>query len=306
MSATADRRLRGYAEIGIASLILGTSATLVQVTTMPAGLLVVLRMGLAGLALGVLFLLTGGLAEVRRSGRGGRLFLAGLAVGLELFFYFVAIRLTNVTVGVSLEYLAPVYLTLVAPWFLHTRRRAVDVVAIAVAVGGMAFLLLPSLTVAWSTDSLLGIVCGLLAGVMFAAALLLIKSVGPDVRGSTVALFFCLGSVALITPLAAWQMIGSSYQFTLADGGIIVINGLVYTALCFSLFTDGVRFVRVEHAGILGYLEPVTAPLWAFLLIGERPPWTTLAGGALIVLAGVLIVALGGNAAEKPLIEPLV
>lgn len=234
MSSTADRRLRGYAEIGVASLILGTSATLVQVTTMPASLLVVLRMGLAGFALGVLFLLTGGL--------------------------------TNVTVGVSLEYLAPVYLTLVAPWLLHTRRRAVDVVVIAMAVGGMAFILLPSFTVAWSRDSLLGIVCGLLAGVMFATALLLIKSVGPDVRGSTVALFFCLGSVALITPLAAWQMLGSSYQFTLADGGIIVINGLVYTALCFSLFT----------------------------------------GGALIVLAGVLIVALGGNAAEQPLIEPLV
>jgi hypothetical protein len=73
LTSTADRRLRGYAEIGVASLILGTSATLVQVTTMPTSLLAVLRMGLAGLALGVVFLLTGGLAEVRRSGRGGRL-----------------------------------------------------------------------------------------------------------------------------------------------------------------------------------------------------------------------------------------
>ena len=48
-----------------------------------------------------------------------------------------------------------------------------------------------------------------------------------------------------------------------------MVSGLVYTALCFSLFTDGIRFVRVEHAGIIGYLEPVTSPLWAFLLIGE-------------------------------------
>ena len=53
---------------------------------------------------------------------GRRLFLAGLAVGLELLFYFVAIRLTNVTVGVSLEYLAPVYLTLEERMVLHTRR----------------------------------------------------------------------------------------------------------------------------------------------------------------------------------------
>jgi drug/metabolite transporter (DMT)-like permease len=60
----------------------------------------------------------------------------------------------------------------------------------------------------------------------------------------------------------------------------------------------------VEHAGILGYIEPVTSPLWAFLLIGETVPWTTLAGGALIVVAGVLVIVLGKGDSE-PLLEPL-
>ena len=60
----------------------------------------------------------------------------------------------------------------------------------------------------------------------------------------------------------------------------------------------------VEHAGILGYLEPVTAPLWAFLLIGEAPPWTTYAGGGLIVAAGILVIVFGQGEAE-PLLEPL-
>ena len=76
--------------------------------------------------------------------------------------------------------------------------------------------------------------------------------------------------------------------------------GLVYTALCFSLFTDGLRFVRVEHAGILGYLEPVTAPLWALLLVGEQPPLSTWLGGALIIAAGVFAIALGRAEAEVP------
>ena len=84
----------------------------------------------------------------------------------------------------------------------------------------------------------------------------------------------------------------------------MLVSGLVYTALCFSLFTDGLRYVRVEHAGILGYLEPVTSPLWAFLLIGEKPPWTTYAGGALIIGAGVLVIVFGKGESE-PLLEPL-
>jgi drug/metabolite transporter (DMT)-like permease len=139
---------------------------------------------------------------------------------------------------------------------------------------------------------------------MFATAMMLIKSMGTEVRGSTFALFFCLGSVVLLTPLAVWEVLTADYQLTPTDAWIVVISGLIYTALCFSLFTDGIRFVRVEHAGIIGYLEPVTSPLWAFLLIGERPPWTTYAGGALIVAAGILVIVFGKGEAE-PLVEPL-
>ena len=299
-----DRRLRGYAEIGAASLILGTSAVTIQISTMPAGLLIVLRMALAGIALGILFLATGGIEEVRRSGYFRRMVLVGFVVALELAFYFASIRLANVTVGVSLEYMAPVWVALLAPWVLRTRRQGIDLVAVAIAVGGMALLVVPGLALGEDSVSIPGIICGLLAGLMFATAMMLIKSMGTDVRGSTFALFFCLGSVVLLTPLAVWEALTAHYQLTSTDAWIVVISGLIYTALCFSLFTDGIRFVRVEHAGIIGYLEPVTSPLWAFLLIGERPPWTTYAGGALIVAAGILVIIFGQGEAE-PLVEPL-
>jgi drug/metabolite transporter (DMT)-like permease len=277
----ADHRLRGYAEIAASSLILGTSATLIQVSTMPASLLLVLRMGLAGVALAAVFFLTGGVEEVRRSGRFRRIVLLGFVVALEMIFYFASIRASSVTVGVSLEYMAPVWVALLAPALLRTRRRRVDMVVVA------------------------GVVFGLLSGLMFAAAMMLVSSMSDaGVRGSTFVLFYCVGTVVLFTPLAAWQTVASQYALTWTDTWIVVVSGLVYTALCFSLFTDGLRYVRVEHAGILGYLEPVTSPLWAFLLIGEAPPWTTYAGGALIVAAGILVIVFGRGEAE-PLLESL-
>ena len=303
-SPPTDRRLRGYAEIGVAALILGTSATLIQISTMPAGLLVVLRMALAGIVLGVLFLKTGGIAEVRRSGYFRRMVLVGFVVALELIFYFASIRMANVTVAVSLEYMAPVFVAVLAPWVLRTRRQTIDMVSVAVAVGGMALMVLPGLMLGAGRTSIPGIVFGLLAGLMFATAMMLIKSMGQDVRGSTFALFFCFGSVVLLTPLAVWQTLAGHYQLTWTDTWIVLVSGLIYTALCFSLFTDGIRYVRMEHAGILGYIEPVTSPLWALLLIGERPTWTTLAGGALIIVAGALVIVFGKGDSE-PLLEPL-
>jgi len=300
-----DRRLRGYAEIAASSLILGTSATLIQISTMPASLLLVTRMGLAGIVLAVIFFMSGGVEEVRRSGYVRRMVVLGFVVSLEMIFYFVSIRASSVTVGVALEYMAPVFVALLAPWVLHTRRQGIDLVAVAVAVGGMALLVLPAATAGDGAVTVPGVVFGLLAGLMFATAMMLISSMaGAGVRGSTFALFYCAGSVLLLTPLAVWQTLGSGYRLTWTDVLIVLISGLVYTALCFSLFSDGLRYVRVEHAGILGYLEPVTAPLWAFLLIDESPPWTTYAGGALIIAAGILVIVFSKGEAET-LVEPL-
>lgn len=65
--------------------------------------------------------------------------------------------------------------------------------------------------------------------------------------------------------------------------------------------------MRVGHAGVLGYLEPVTSPLWALLLISQKPAWTTLVGGALILSAGLLVIVFGrgkGEASVAAAAEP--
>jgi drug/metabolite transporter (DMT)-like permease len=292
--------LRGYAEIGGASLILGTSGALLQISTMPASLLLLCRMALAGLVLGPYFLLTGGVAEVRRSGRFWRLVLIGVMVAFELLFYFASIRLANVAIGIALEYMAPVYIALAAPWILNTRRERSDMVAVAVAAVGMVLIVAPSLALGDSHNLAPGVACGVAAGLFYATALMLMKSVGDAIRGITFTLFFCVCTTLLIAPLAAWQTVAGHYRPTWTDLAIVAVMGIVYTALCFSLFTDGLRFVRIEHAGILGYLEPVTAPLWALLLVGERPPLTTWLGGALIIAAGIFAIALGRAETEVP------
>ena len=105
-------------------------------------------MALAGLVLGTVLPAHRRLAEVRRSGRFWRLVLIGCAVACELLFYFAAIRLANVAVGIALEYMAPVYVALAAPWVLHTRRERSDMVAVAVAAVGMVLIVVPSLTLA--------------------------------------------------------------------------------------------------------------------------------------------------------------
>jgi drug/metabolite transporter, DME family len=56
---------------------------------------------------------------------------------------------------------------------------------------------------------------------------------------------------------------------------------------------DGMRFIPVQHSAILGYLEPVMAPVYALVFLGQVPSSWTVAGGALIIGAGVLVILYG-------------
>ena len=65
---------------------------------------------------------------------------------------------------------------------------------------------------------------------------------------------------------------------------------------------DGLHYIRVQHAGIIAYVEPVSAPLYALVFLSQVPSGWTIAGGALIVAAGILVVVYGR---EEPELEPL-
>jgi DME family drug/metabolite transporter len=164
--------------------------------------------------------------------------------------------------------------------------------ALVLALAGMVAILLPALT-GMGRVSAIGVACGVATGLLFAAYQLIVKSIAHAVRSSTIVLAELVGVVVVLSPLAAWQGARMEGGLTHRDWIAILFMGLFCTALAYMLYVEGVRRVRVEHASILGYLEPLSAPVYAVLLLGETPAMTTLAGGALIVVAGVLVIRYG-------------
>jgi drug/metabolite transporter (DMT)-like permease len=143
----------------------------------------------------------------------------------------------------------------------------------------------------------LGLLAGVSGGVVFAAFLIVSKLLTRRVRNSTFLVTECTLDTLFILPLALWQWSDVGFALSLHDVAVSAVLGIVCTALAYSLWIEGLRRVRVQHASILGYLEPVSAPFYALLLLGEVPSRWTIAGGALIIAAGVLIVVFGAPAA---------
>ena len=294
-------RARGYGDTLGAGLIDGSIGTLVTYSTMPAGMLVGLRTLFAALPLAVV-------VTVRRDwrtlvvdrGTTIRLAVCGLALALNLLSYFIAIRETGVAVAIFLSYLAPVYVAVVAPFLEGERTERIVWLALGVGLAGMAVILVPGL--AGDGDLQLtpyGLFFAVLAGVMYAVYLIVGQQLRHrDVEATTIvfsmsavsSVVLC-GGIALLVALG--RMESPLPEFTSRNLVIGVVLGVICTALSFSLIMDGMRFIPVQHSAILGYLEPVTAPLYALVFLGQVPSGWTVAGGALIVAAGVLVVLYG-------------
>jgi drug/metabolite transporter (DMT)-like permease len=287
-------RSRGYLETGGAALINGAIGTMVSYATAPAAMLLVMRMAVATLVLGAVWLLHRDFAELRRPGVAVRLLAIGFTVAGNLLLYFLAIRATGVAVAIFLSYLAPVYVALLAPRFERTRTEAIVYVALGVALLGMAAIIVPGLTGEGGLHlSALGLFYAWAAGAMYGIALLLSKSLRRRrVRSTTIVLSESLVTFVAVLPVGLIATIGR-YQITGRDVSMAVLLGVLTTAVSFSLFAQGMRYIRVQHASIMGYLEPVSAPLYALLFLGQRPAGWTILGGALVIAAGVIVVILG-------------
>jgi len=294
-------RYRGYAEVAAATLINGSIGVMVSYATMPTGMLLTLRMAIAGAILAVPFVLLGRWRELAQPGVRLRLPAVGLIVAANLILYFLSIRYSGVAIAVFLSYMAPVYLAIAAPIFLKERTEAAVWGAIALAMVGMAAIVLPGALIGGATFSVVGITTGIAAGICYAAALMTIKSVRRKVAGSTIVLAQCVCTTLAILPLGLIEVMRAELPvFTARNLLMALLLGALTTAFTFTLFTHGIKYVKVQHASIIGYLEPLSAPIYALLLLGQVPSLWTVAGGLLIVIAGVLLVRFGRAPRPEP------
>jgi drug/metabolite transporter (DMT)-like permease len=293
----------GYAIVLAGYLLMSATAPLVAFTHAPTGVVLSLRMAIAATALAALFARRGFFRDWRRPGNAPRLLLMGaLSAGCALLF-FVAIRMTTVAVAMLLMFMMPVWVALIAPRLFRTRREPVVVPALGLALGGLLVILLPDLLSGVSV-SVTGVALGAAAGLSYAAFALVVKGLTRrGVAATTISLTEAALDALFVLPLALWQLADTGQGLTVRDLTAIVLMGLVCTAFAHTLWAEGTRRVRVEHVSILGYVEPVAAAVYAYFLVGQRPGIWTVAGGALIIAAGVLVILFGAAEGETSVAE---
>ena len=201
--------------------------------------------------------------------------ILALIVGTSNIFFVYGMSNTTVTNAVFLMSTGPLWAALASYFFLKKIVGVKTIIAITGSMIGIAVMFSQGL----QSSNYLGNIIILGVPICFAFQLTLInKRSDIDYMPSTflAGIFVVLVGVLTIT----------DHSISTRDLYIILFMGAFQVGLGFVLITIGSRYIPPHRAALYILLEPVLAPIWAWVGVGETPQIIELIGG-LIVFAFV-------------------
>jgi len=221
----------------------------------------------------------------------GRLSLAGFFFACDLAVWHWSITLTSVANATLLANAAPVFVTL-GGWLLFGVRVTVRfLVGMVMALVGMGVLMSQSLTI--DLDHLWGDGLGLLTAVFYAGYILAVGRLRHEFSTVTIMTWSGAVTAAILLPLAwfsgevlwtdsfyGWGVLAALALFSHAGGQSLIAFALAHLPAAFT------------SVGLL--LQPATAAVLAWVLLGEALGAWQGAGGA-VILVGIYLARRGSR-----------
>jgi len=283
---------RGYLYVTAAALLWATSGNAAKALFeqgMTPFELVQVRVTIAAVVLGAAYgLFAPALLKIRVRDLPYFLLLGGVAMAGVQFTYFLAISKIQVAAAVLIQYMAPILIALYGVLFWKERMTPLKTLALALAVGG-CFFVAGGYSLALLSMNRLGIAAALASAVCFAGYSLLGER-GMHRYSPWTVLFYALAFAAL-----TWHLLYAPFHYITAGFAAIEWAGIVYIALLgtvvpFGLFFLGINHIRSTRASVTACLEPISAGVLAYFLLGERLEVPQMLGAALVVGAVALMV----------------
>jgi len=213
------------------------------------------------------------------------LLLAAVFGCMNLSLYTAIDRL-GLGLAVTLEFLGPLAVALAAS---RSRR---DLLIAAAAAAGVYVLVLPG-----PSSDYLGIGVGLLAGVCWAAYIVLNRVAGarlPGLQAPAVATGLCA-----LAYLPVLVVVAAAGRLTWAATGYAVAAGVLASVVPYAADLIALRFVPARFFGVFMSVHPVLAALVGVVLLRQLLGLHEWVGIAVVVLANAAAVATTRSGAQR-------
>jgi drug/metabolite transporter (DMT)-like permease len=199
----------------------------------------------------------------------------------QAFCYLTALNYASAGLVALLLYLYPAFVTILSVIVLREHLTGFKAMALCLALIGTA------LTVGPGGGRWLGIILGISAAVIYSVYIIIGTGVVKEVSAveSSAVIFASAGAMSGLLMLVKGPHMPSS----VAGWWAIVSIVLLATVLPVVTFLAGLKRTGPTNAAMLSTLEPVVTVVLAALLLDETLKPLTMAGGALILLAVLLL-----------------
>jgi len=224
------------------------------------------------------FLCVGVVLRRNPFGGGWPLLLSGAMWGVMFTTFMLALSLTSTANTLVVMSLSPLLTTLLSSLFLKDPIGPSTWAAAGAAALGIGWMFGSDLSAHGARD-FAGMAIALT--VPFAAAINVVTLRAAGARVDLLPAVMLGGAVSCLVALP----LALPFQASARDLGLLAFLGVFQLALPCLLLVLASRALLAPEIALLGLLEVVLGPLWAWLGAGEVPARATLAGGAIVLAA---------------------
>jgi|ETNmetMinimDraft_2_1059921.scaffolds.fasta_scaffold66496_1 drug/metabolite transporter (DMT)-like permease len=207
---------------------------------------------------------------------------------IHVFFYLQAFINTTISNAVLTHYTAPIFLAIFAPLIIKENINKKIIYALITGTIGIFFIMYGNFSI--QSQDFIGILFGLASGLMYAFAIIIIKIISKKTSIYRMRIYHSIIGAVILIPIVANTNLFESIKMD----PIILIIFLFYSVLLgvigILLHWNGIKMLSSHKAGILGYVEPLFATIFAIIFLSEIPSLNTILGGLLILFSGYLII----------------
>ncbi len=209
--------------------------------------------------------------------------LGALGYATQTTLYFAALERLPVGVLVLLMYVYPVFVVLLA-WLLE-RERPTPAALLAMGVALLGIALTTNLS---GRVGLPGVLLAMASAAVYATYLLVSARVSRVTEPVTTSGYVFIGATLSFTALA---LMDGQFKIpsSLPDWGLVLGISTIATVFPVILIFVGLRRIRATQASIVSMLEPLFTIGMGVLILGEHLNVAQLLGGSLILLSVVIL-----------------
>ncbi len=203
--------------------------------------------------------------------------VASIIYATLLFLFVWATKHTTAANAIFLQYTAPIYILVLAPFVISEKFHLRDLVTVVFCIAGMSLFFVGDLTI----GDYQGNIAALGSGIFLGLYIMLLRH--PKAVGMNPVITVIYGNF-LLALLTFPSGITAIPVMQLTDILAVAFLGIIQIGIAYILFIKGVTGgTRPLDASIIGFIEPLLNPVWVFLFIGERPSNWAILGGAIII-----------------------